>query len=118
MGLKKRRLALSGAASQLITATKDGSSGNHASSTMKASPRLFQARHEAGERTERNPKQARELSVPLTPQIILHLFENRLQPSAANTQSHTCSQDVNHEQMQEPRDHGAVAVVAFWVIGG
>ena len=49
MGQKKRRLSRSGAASHAIIATNDGSSVNHAQSAEKDSPRLFRARHGAGE---------------------------------------------------------------------
>lgn len=53
-GLKKQRLSRSGAANHSVIATRDGSSGNHAQSAEKDSPRLFRACHAAGERVERN----------------------------------------------------------------
>jgi hypothetical protein len=50
MGLKKRRFSGSGAASHAIIAAKDQQLGVSAQSAKKESPRLFQARHAAGER--------------------------------------------------------------------
>jgi hypothetical protein len=52
--MKKRRLSWSGAAGHLITATKAEQLGVGRTVGRLESPRIFQARHAAGERVDRN----------------------------------------------------------------
>jgi hypothetical protein len=59
MGLKKRSLSQSSAASQVSFATKDRSLELAAKSAKKERPRLFRARHGAGERVASNLKLAK-----------------------------------------------------------
>ena len=57
------------------------------------------------------------LSVALVAQVVFHLTQQRLQGVCADAQRHTGHQNINDHQVQQARDHGAVAVKAFWVVG-
>ena len=57
------------------------------------------------------------LSVPLVPQVVLHLTQQGLQLGAAYAQGHAGGEDVDDHQVQQAGHHGAVAVEAFGVVG-
>jgi hypothetical protein len=64
MGLKKRSLSQSSTASQINFATKDRSLELAGKSAKKERPRLFRARHGAGERVAFNCRTMGESSLP------------------------------------------------------
>lgn len=58
-----------------------------------------------------------KLCVPLIPQVVFHLTQQRLQRATAYTQCHAGGEDVYDHQVQQAGYHGAVAVEALGMVG-
>lgn len=55
--------------------------------------------------------------ISLATQILFHLLQQGLQPPSADAQCHARGQDVDDGEMEQARNHGAVAVETFGVVG-
>ena len=63
-----------------------------------------------------NPCTAAASGVTLAAQVFLHVAQRRLQ-RFTDPQGHRGGQDVDDQQVQQSRDHGAVFVIALGVVG-